>query len=366
MMRETLFQILELARWAPSGDNTQPWRFEIVSDDHVIVHCFDDRDRCVYDIDGRPSQIAFGALLENIAIAASTQQLTSNVCHQADSPEKAPRFDIRFATAPDKQPDALSAHITRRSVYRRPLSLRPLTDADKSSLQSAVAPSMRVVWLEGFENRRKAAALLFRSAKIRLTIPEAYTVHRSAIAWDCQFSEDRVPDRAIGLDPLTLKLMAWVMQSWSRVEFFNKFLAGTVLPRVQLDLVPGMMCAAHFALVPRERANTIADFVATGRAVQRLWLTATSLDLQLQPEMTPLIFSAYARQGTQFTQVAAAIERARDIRRRFAALIGEEQAAAATFFGRLGHGSTASARSTRRPLESLMYRPGQQLDGGVT
>jgi nitroreductase len=22
-------QILDLARWAPSGDNTQPWRFEI-------------------------------------------------------------------------------------------------------------------------------------------------------------------------------------------------------------------------------------------------------------------------------------------------------------------------------------------------
>ena len=33
--RETLLKILDLARWAPSGDNTQPWRFEIVADDHI-------------------------------------------------------------------------------------------------------------------------------------------------------------------------------------------------------------------------------------------------------------------------------------------------------------------------------------------
>jgi nitroreductase len=54
--------ILEIARWAPSGDNTQPWRFEILDDRRFVVHGFDTRDWCLYDIDGRPSQIALGAL----------------------------------------------------------------------------------------------------------------------------------------------------------------------------------------------------------------------------------------------------------------------------------------------------------------
>ena len=65
--------ILEIARWAPSGDNTQPWRFEILDDRRFVVHGFDTRDWCLYDIDGRPSQIALGALLENIAIAGSAR-----------------------------------------------------------------------------------------------------------------------------------------------------------------------------------------------------------------------------------------------------------------------------------------------------
>lgn len=66
-----LTEILDLARWAPSGDNTQPWRFEIASDDQVVVHGFDTRQHCVYDLDGHPSQISLGALLETIALAAT-------------------------------------------------------------------------------------------------------------------------------------------------------------------------------------------------------------------------------------------------------------------------------------------------------
>lgn len=66
-----LGQILELARWAPSGDNTQVWRFEVQGPDHLRVHCHDTREHCVYDLDGHPSQLSHGVLLETIAIGKS-------------------------------------------------------------------------------------------------------------------------------------------------------------------------------------------------------------------------------------------------------------------------------------------------------
>ena len=71
-------RILDLARWAPSGDNTQPWRFEIIDEMHFLIHAEDTRDWCVYDLDGRASQIAVGALLETIAIAASGEGLAAS------------------------------------------------------------------------------------------------------------------------------------------------------------------------------------------------------------------------------------------------------------------------------------------------
>src|SRR5258706_12299954 len=61
-------QILELARWAPSGDNTQPWRFELTGDDRLVVHGFDTREHCVDDFEGHPSQISIGAILETLGI----------------------------------------------------------------------------------------------------------------------------------------------------------------------------------------------------------------------------------------------------------------------------------------------------------
>jgi hypothetical protein len=362
MYADSIRKILDLARWAPSGDNAQPWRFEIVSDDRLVVHGFDTRDHCVYDIDGRPSQMAIGALLENIAIAASPHGLNVDATRQPDSPEHALRFDVRFTPASNSSPDPLAEDILKRTVQRRPLSTRPLTNEEKSSLEAAVGARFRVTWFEGVANRRRVAALLWKSAQIRLTIPEAYEVHRSIIVWNAQFSEDRVPDRAIGLDPVGLKLMAWVMRSWGRVEFFNTYLGGTLLPRLQLDLVPGLLCAAHFALVPVGKPNSIDDFVTAGRAMQRFWLTATHLGLQLQPEMTPLIFAMYARQGARFTRVEAALERARGVERDFSALLGDEPSKRATFFGRLGHGKPATARSTRLPLDKLIISAGEKPD----
>ena len=43
-------RILDLARWAPSGDNTQPWRFEPVDETRFLIHAHDTRDWCVYDL----------------------------------------------------------------------------------------------------------------------------------------------------------------------------------------------------------------------------------------------------------------------------------------------------------------------------
>lgn len=90
--------------------------------------------------------------------------------------------------------------------------------------------------------------------------------------------------------------MRWVMQSWERVVFFNKWLAGTVAPRIEMDGLPALACAAHFALVMGGPPRNVDDYVTAGRAMQRYWLTATALGLQLQPELTLLIFGRYVRE----------------------------------------------------------------------
>ncbi len=359
--RARLEKILDLARWAPSGDNEQCWRFEIVSDDHIIVHAYDTRSHCVYDLDGSASQIGVGALIETMSMAASTCGLRVQASRITDSAIERPLIDIRFVADSEIRADALTAFIETRSVYRRALSARSLTRAEKAALTMSIGDRFELVWRETASERRRVASLLFASAKLRLIMPEAYLVHRDAIEWAATFSEDRVPEAAVGLDPMTARLMRWVMGSWARVQFFNRFLAGTWVPRIQLDIVPALKCAAHFMLVSKQPPRTIDDFIAAGRAVQRFWLTAASLDLQLQPEVTPLIFARYSRSGLQFSNLRAAPVLAAKIESRLEKVFGATAAKNAVFMGRVGAGRLATARSLRLPLERLMFDPAAPL-----
>lgn len=347
-----IYQVLDLARWAPSGDNTQPWRFEVLGEHHVVVHGFDTRDCCVYDIDGRPSQMSLGALLETMDIAASRIGLAMDAFLRPGLDDR-PTFDVRFSHAPGRAPDVLADVITTRSVQRRSLRTRALSPSEKAALEAAAGTHHSVVWLEGWAKRWACAQLMFSNAKLRLTMPEAYEVHRNIIEWGRQYSEAKVPDQALGADALTLRLMRFAMQSWRRIEFVNRWLAGTLAPRLQMDLLPGLACGAHLAIAAETPPRGIEDWVLAGRSMQRLWLTATWLGLQKQPELTPIIFSRYATAGRTFSRIAPLHEDARRLGERLVALL-EVPLDRVVWMARIGAGEAAKARSLRLPLEQLL------------
>ena len=103
-------------------------------------------------------------------------------------------------------------------------------------------------------------------------------------------------------------------------------------------------------MADKQREQT-ADYLDGGRATQRFWLTATKLGLQLQPEMTPLIFSTYAREGQRFTSCADKLAEADTLRLELDTLTGGE--VDAVFMGRLGFGSGATSRSLRKNIQQL-------------
>lgn len=351
-------RVLDIARWAPSGDNDQPWQFEIVARDRAVIHASDTRDWCVYDLDGTSSQIAVGALLETIAIAASGEGLRAEFSRRTDAPETAPLIDVRLVADDEVARSPLLPFVRARVTQRRPFTDRPLAASQKRALEKAVGEGYRVIWLEGADARRRVAKLLFHNAHIRLSTPEAFEVHRRNIEWGVRFSEDRMPEEALGIDVPTRKVMRWAMHSWGRVKFLNRFLAGTWLPRLQMDWRTARGCAAHFVIVADRELQSMDDYIDGGRAMQRFWLEATRLGLQFQPEMTPLIFSRYVRQGVAFTSVQSEQALAAKLAGELTMLLGAGHAPdQRVYMGRVGFGETPVSRSVRLPLERLLVAP---------
>ncbi|CAA9890572.1 Molybdopterin biosynthesis protein MoeY [Candidatus Methylobacter favarea] len=362
---QTLIEkILENARWAPSGDNMQTWRFEIIDASHFVVHGYDTRDHCVYDLQGHASQLAIGALLESIAIAAREFGHPAEFRLRVDTSETKPTVDVLLTENIDIAPDPLFACLPIRSVQRRVLKTTALTPEQKTALQQAVGDFYTVKWIEGFKGRWQAARLMYKNAKLRLTLPEAFPTHSTVIEWDARFSDDKIPDQAVGLDPIATKLMKWAMKSWGRVSFLNTYCFGTLLPRIELDLLPGICCAAHFAIIARHEPETMQDFLNAGRALQRFWLTATQLGLQMQPEMTPLIFYGYIQNQVAFTRQSTLVVYAKKLAHLLDSLVGAENTAMAVFMGRIGQGQKAASRSHRLGRDQLIIKSREEYKAG--
>jgi len=185
---------------------------------------------------------------------------------------------------------------------------------------------------------------------------EGYDVHSKIIDWGKQFSDDKIPEQALGVDAATAKLMKWALASWERFEFMAKYMGGTIAPRLQLDLLPALRCSAHFVLysTDTEAPVTLEQQFAAGGALQRFWLMATKLNLGFQPEQTPVLFSSYLRDNLAFTTNQQAFDNAVEMDKKLTALLPSKVFANKVFLGRLGRSAQPASRSLRLSLEQLL------------
>jgi len=349
--------ILGFARWAPSGDNTQPWRFEIIDQERVIIHLTPEADD-IYDYrGGEATLLAGGTLLESILIAASHWNRKVEWAYErCDAGTHRITVFLRHETTTNVDP--LFSYVPMRSVDRRPYRLRSLTKEEKSALSTAIGPDLEVEWYETAQERWRLSRLNARATAIRLMTPEAFRVHQRVLDWDRRFSPDRVPAAAAGMSKLSLGPMRWAMESWARMRLLN-FVGGILSAQIQMDYVPGLRSAAFFALRIRTRAMDgeprPVRLLRAGMAVQRFWLTATALRLALQPAFATLVFAEYGSEQQRFTYDERALSNAQRLGAEAALMFGKNRAGI-IFLGRIGEPNRrpTPGRSVRRALDDLL------------
>ncbi|MFD2165561.1 ThiF family adenylyltransferase [Thalassotalea euphylliae] len=344
-------KVLEQARWAASGDNKQNWRFKIDSDTSFTILGFDTSDHVVYDLDRHSSHLALGILAETIDIASSEYGYKTIYHYDFTNIEEL-RIRVELVKEEEVKTDSLFPYIKTRTVQRKPMGTRSLTVVEKQELEECLPDHYSIQWFESFDERLALAKLNFCNAKTRLTMKEAYFVHKEIIEWGEQYSKTKIPEKALGVDWMTARLMQWLFKSWSRIEVANKYFAGTYMPRIMLDFLPSIKSCAHFAIKADKKPETIEDYFNAGRAVQRFWLTAAKLGLGFQPEQTPVIFARFLENGLSFTEQDDVVKNAKKGKQMFETLVGTQQNV--HFLGRLGRGPLPTSRSTRMDLKDLI------------
>lgn len=352
--RGTIEEILNLARWAPSGDNAQPWRFRILDASTVEIELRIAHGSVYEYRGGEPTLLSAGFLLESLHVAASGFGWQLEWALQGSEAE--PVLLVRFSPAAEPEVSPLFAVLTLRSVDRRGYRRRSLRADEKAALEASLERQLTLTWHESLGARWRCARLNGMASDIRLRCPEAFPVHQRVIDWENALSPGGIPARAVGLPGPMLPLLRWALSDPARMRRLNH-VAGTWGTRVELDYLPALASAAFVVFRPPTNAasETTREIIEAGRALQRFWLTATRLGLAMQPTIAMLAFAEYGESGANFTADAALHGKAARLAKRFRGWLGVAPSEV-IFVARIGEPRTRvpSIRSSRLPLAQLL------------
>ena len=147
--------------------------------------------------------------------------------------------------------------------------------------------------------------------------------------------------------------MRAVLSSWECVQFLNRYIGAAWSTSLQLDGWTSLSCGAHMIMLRDQKPQTDEDFIDIGKAVQRVWLTATQLDLWHQPEMVIPIFARYISKNVPFTKLTDQLQEVASAKKTLGEII-DTDTDRVVWVGRLGFGPAPTARAMRLPLEKLI------------
>ena len=125
--------ILELANRAPSGENTQPWRWQIQGD-RIDLFDIHSADRSLYNSGNRGSFVAHGAVIENLCAAASAFGFSPRVEIDGAGTHSDHIATVILGAQGDRPSMDLAQAIRERVTNRFPYENRPLVAAERAAL----------------------------------------------------------------------------------------------------------------------------------------------------------------------------------------------------------------------------------------
>ncbi len=276
--RATIQRILDTAVYAPSGDNAQPWRF-VCSQNTISIYNIPDRDATLYNFRQRGSYVGHGALIENIVITAGHEGLDSSVAYFPGPALCVAKIELTPGTV---QNQSLYEAIRLRSCNRKPYDMQPLGPRDLALIQDSVGHSS--VSLALVEDRQEILRLAEAVATNELVLMQHRGLHDflfGMIRWS-RSQEERQP----GLYIKTMEfpapvqiLMKYVISHWSLLTFLNIIGLSKAIAK-QSGAVYNASSVIGALIIESDADQA---YIEAGRALQRVWLTATSSGLAMQP-----------------------------------------------------------------------------------
>lgn len=263
-----LKKLIEYGSKAPSGHNTQPWKF-LFKESEIEIHPDFERGLPVVDADNHALYISLGCATENIILAAK------NIGYEAELEIKKDSSGIDFISIKlnrdnEAQKDDLFNYIEKRQVARNLYDKSPIPDDQLIQLlDSTQFEGIKVVPFTSLEEIDILKRFIIEGSNLQFQ-NKAFIAE--LVSW-IRFSKHEVEEKMDGIwnasmgMPTTGRflgniIMKHFVSAKSEAKRWEKVITGS----------------AGFALFSVEK-NDVFNWVNLGRAFQRFGLTATKLKI---------------------------------------------------------------------------------------
>jgi len=344
-------QLIQAAIHAPSADNSQPFQFQWQNDNTLALFIDEKRSGKASDNRFILSDIALGAVIENIIICAHSLPLATKIDYLPnENEEKFLVAIIYFLPSEIPAPkDNLIDAIPKRCTDRRFPFKGPIKTQNIALLTNAAKQhDCNLLSFTSKKSIKRVLPVIQQAESIRF---KSKTLHQelfSTVHFNNEQSEEGMPISVLAIEKPAQPFFKQ-MKKWSVMNFVNK-IGGAAMLGFRSVRIPILFSPALVLITMKEKDRL--SVIKAGRAIQRVWLEANQLGLSVQPYAAPGIFSlGYIACEDEFkSQLASVTEKMHTI-------VNSNNLSENNYglmFLRIGYNKPVEHRSNRRGIDSFV------------
>ncbi len=338
--------LLEAAILAPSGDNTQPWRFSVDRERWTITLDVDPaRDPSPMNAGQRMARIAVGAALENMERAANDNGWD----HQIEVIEG--QITLRLLQFHDA--GTLSAVLRDRTTNRKRYRSEVLSSSCVELLKQSTTSTLPVTvsWIVETNQLAILCDLIGRADALILSSQLVRNAFLAKVRFD--LPTNSVADDGLSIGSLEVqKSQQLALRAMRVVPDFVLRLGGAarLFRKAASELAES---ASGFCLVTASGDNPSLDY-QVGRLFQRSWLALTEHDLASQPMMSLVVLRNIFENGSEAVKRSINEPAAEQLLRELSDFTSGIAVGKSSALLRFGAAASPTVRTGRLPIAEVM------------
>jgi molybdopterin/thiamine biosynthesis adenylyltransferase len=351
-------KLVTAAAAAPSTGNDQPWKWFYKKGTLYLFHD-EFRSFSFGDFRKTASFISFGAAYENLNIHAISLGLEPYCTLFPDQSTEKLVATIRFKKLRENNHveilKSLDQAIFKRHTNRILAPKAQISDDLLARLKTLCEsiPGAKLKFFTEDEDLRGLAMIIGACDKIRLLNPEGHYdfVHRE-MRWtneDAERTRDGIDIQTLGLGNSLMAAMG-VIRSEKVINAVKEFGGGNALGMLAMRTIS---TASALCLVSLPGYN-LKNFFDGGRAMERLWLEATNLNLAIHPLISPLYLFSRILHGEGEGLDDENIEQLRVLRQQFNKITQSADTDSEVFLAKIAVADVPRIKAHRLPLENIL------------